>query len=98
MINFLPERERKLGNFTAGLILVLGDKSGFHLSVGFAVGFASQCYMYTIHLKSLFHFGIQSPIVTFSQMFSRNLRQLYVPARVLISSRDCLCLLRRSYA
>ena len=33
MINFLPERERKLGNFMDGLILVLGDDSGFRLSV-----------------------------------------------------------------
>ena len=33
MINFLPERERKLGNFMDRLILVLGDDSGFRLSV-----------------------------------------------------------------
>ena len=32
MINLLPERERKLGNFIVVLILVLGDKSCFHLS------------------------------------------------------------------
>ena len=92
MINFLPERKRKLGNFIVGLILVSVDKSGFHLSVEsitLVSRYNATCTQLTSKACASLSFNHQSWLarICFPAFCGSNMYLL----RVLIGSQDFLC-------